>query len=102
MFLLYAGATIFQNSPLCVGIKFDSTKESLIDKSHRPTVSTLMLIRMKKSSGLKIITDEIPRYQYVNYMANFVPAKDIERTPEHYTVYTVGLDIQVLLPLPKR
>ena len=81
--------------------KFDGTKESLLDKSHRPHSSIPMLIRMRNWNGFRTTTDVILKFLSVSFMANFVPIRGIPDIPAPCTVFIVVLAILVQRLLPR-
>ena len=79
--------------------KFDGTKESLMDKSHKLFLLTLMLILKKNLLGLKIILEEILLFLFVNYMVNYVLKKVILDMPVPYLELFESLNILLILNL---
>lgn len=82
--------------------KFDGTKESLLDKSHKPHTPHLIHIQPQNSNGSAIIIDVIPKYLFVSCTENLEPTKDIPDIPVPYIACIAGWDIPVLLHLQRK
>ena len=92
---------ISKSSLLPLKQKFNGTKESLMDKSHRPHSKHPNSHTEEELKWIQDYIDAIQTSQYVNYMANFVPTKDTPDIPAPSIMYTDVLAISAILLLAR-
>ena len=82
--------------------RFDGTKDSLMDKSHRPITHIPTLTRTSSLNGSKIFTAGILIYLFVRCMASFALKRGIAGIPAHFTEYIRPLAFLPKPLLPRR